>query len=103
MPAAVGPELARAGGPTMSPTLHSELPALPDVHDDKVALHLGEPGEELKDYARKILGETEETKTRSLQELKDIIYGATPVCLSVFLSDPRAPLNFFCFFQSAGR
>lgn len=67
MPAAASPELPRSGGP-------GPRPALPDVLDDKVGLRLDEPGEEIRDYARKVLGETEEKKTQSLQELKDMIY-----------------------------
>ncbi|XP_034231180.1 alpha-tocopherol transfer protein [Thrips palmi] len=65
MPAAASPELPRT---------EALRPALPDVLDDKVGLRLDEPDEKLKDYARKVLGETEEAKTRTLQELKDTIY-----------------------------
>ena len=43
--------------------------------DGKPVLDLSEPSQEVMDYARNVLGETEQTKTRTLQELKDLIYG----------------------------
>ncbi|KAK3910664.1 Alpha-tocopherol transfer protein-like [Frankliniella fusca] len=61
MPSAASPELSRA-----------ERPAV--VADDHASMDLSEPSDEEMEIARKVLGETEDTKTRTLQELKDIIY-----------------------------
>ncbi|XP_012267007.2 alpha-tocopherol transfer protein [Athalia rosae] len=42
--------------------------------DEEVDLDLGEPSEEVMEYARRELGETEEAKCQSIQELRDLIY-----------------------------
>ncbi|XP_076243158.1 alpha-tocopherol transfer protein [Calliopsis andreniformis] len=42
--------------------------------DEEVTLYLGEPSPEVMEYARKELGETEEVKCQTLQELRDMIY-----------------------------
>lgn len=68
MPSAASPEPARSVKPL------ADRPALPDVSDDKPSIDLEET-EELREYARRVLGETEDVKTRTLQELKDAIYG----------------------------
>lgn len=47
-----------------------------DQADDEVTLlDLGEPSPEVTEYAKRELGETEEGKCRTLQELRDMIYG----------------------------
>lgn len=43
--------------------------------DEEVNLDLGEPSPEVAEYARRELGETEEVKCQTLQELRDMIYG----------------------------
>ncbi|XP_033334935.2 alpha-tocopherol transfer protein [Megalopta genalis] len=45
---------------------------LPD--DEEVCLDLGEPSPEVMEYARRELGETEEVKCQTIQELRDMIY-----------------------------
>lgn len=45
------------------------------LDDEEVCLDLGEPSQEVIDYARRELGETDDVKCRTLQELRDMIYG----------------------------
>lgn len=47
----------------------------PLVDDEEVCLDLGEPSQDVIDYARRELGETDDVKCRTLQELRDMIYG----------------------------
>lgn len=70
MPASASPERVRPEAPQ-----HPELPhgGMPAVSDLKPSLDLNET-DELRDYARRVLGETDEVRARTLQELKDIIY-----------------------------
>ncbi|XP_076764326.1 alpha-tocopherol transfer protein isoform X2 [Xylocopa sonorina] len=42
--------------------------------DEEVCLDLGEPSPEVMEYARRELGETDEVKCSTLQELRDMIY-----------------------------
>lgn len=44
-------------------------------NDEEVCLDLGEPSPEVMEYARRELGETDDVKCRTLQELRDMIYG----------------------------
>ncbi|XP_003691963.3 alpha-tocopherol transfer protein isoform X1 [Apis florea] len=44
------------------------------LDDEEVCLDLGEPSQEVIDYARRELGETDDVKCRTLQELRDMIY-----------------------------
>ncbi|KAG6798244.1 alpha-tocopherol transfer protein isoform X1 [Apis mellifera caucasica] len=46
----------------------------PLVDDEEVCLDLGEPSQDVIDYARRELGETDDVKCRTLQELRDMIY-----------------------------
>lgn len=47
-----------------------------DVDDDEeVNLDVGEPPEEVMEYAERVLGETDEVKCVTIQELRDMIYG----------------------------
>ncbi|XP_017766981.1 PREDICTED: alpha-tocopherol transfer protein-like isoform X2 [Eufriesea mexicana] len=54
------------------------MPELKDdqvqVNDEEVCLDLGEPSPEVMEYARRELGETDDVKCRTLQELRDMIY-----------------------------
>lgn len=43
-------------------------------NDEEVCLDLGEPSPEVMEYARRELGETDDVKCRTLQELRDMIY-----------------------------
>ncbi|XP_076671503.1 alpha-tocopherol transfer protein isoform X2 [Andrena cerasifolii] len=45
-----------------------------EVRDEEVTLDLGEPSAEVMDYARRELGETDEVKCQTIQELRDMIY-----------------------------
>ena len=72
MPPAPQTELSQ---PT-TPTTPEKSSGMKEVQvDGKPVLDLSEPSQEVMDYARNVLGETEQTKTRTLQELKDLIYG----------------------------
>lgn len=57
----------------------NEMPELKDdqaeFDDEEVCLNLGEPSPEVMEYARRELGETEEVKCQTLQELRDMVYG----------------------------
>lgn len=57
----------------------NRMPELKDdqdqANDEEVCLDLSEPSAEVMDYARRELGETEEVRCRTLQELRDMIYG----------------------------
>lgn len=44
-------------------------------NDEEISLDLCEPPPEVIEYARRELGETDEVKCQSLQELRDMIYG----------------------------
>lgn len=48
---------------------------IPPVPEILAQLDLGEPPQELLDWARKNLNEDPETRCQVLQELRDIIYG----------------------------
>ncbi|XP_043527057.1 alpha-tocopherol transfer protein-like isoform X1 [Frieseomelitta varia] len=59
----------------------NDLDGMPELKDDQiqlsdeeVSLDLGEPSPEVMEYARRELGETDDVKCRTLQELRDIIY-----------------------------
>lgn len=59
-----------------------DLNGMPEVNgdeaeasDEEVTLDLGEPSPEVMDYARRELGETDEVKCQTIQELRDMIYG----------------------------
>lgn len=56
-----------------------DMPELKDdqiqLSDEEVSLDLGEPSPEVMEYARRELGETDDVKCRTLQELRDTIYG----------------------------
>ncbi|XP_034175121.1 alpha-tocopherol transfer protein isoform X1 [Osmia lignaria lignaria] len=56
----------------------NKMPELKDdqdqANDEEVCLDLSEPSAEVMDYARRELGETEEVRCRTLQELRDMIY-----------------------------
>lgn len=56
----------------------NEMPELKDdqaeFDDEEVCLNLGEPSPEVMEYARRELGETEEVKCQTLQELRDMVY-----------------------------
>ncbi|KZC14220.1 PREDICTED: alpha-tocopherol transfer protein-like [Dufourea novaeangliae] len=45
-----------------------------EPQDDVVGLDLGEPSPEVMEYARRELGETEEVKCQTVNELRDMIY-----------------------------
>ncbi|XP_026670420.1 alpha-tocopherol transfer protein-like isoform X1 [Ceratina calcarata] len=56
-----------------------EMPELNDdvddeLDDEQVCLDLSEPSPEVMEYARRELGETEDVKCKSLEELRDMIY-----------------------------
>lgn len=56
----------------------ADMPELKDQElevDEQVSLDLSEPSPEVMEYARKELGETDEVKCQTLQELRDMIYG----------------------------
>ena len=61
----------------------NDLDGMPELKDDQiqlnsdeeVSLDLGEPSPEVIEYARRELGETDDVKCRTLQELRDMIYG----------------------------
>lgn len=62
------------------------------LDDEEVCLDLGEPSPEVIDYARRELGETDDVKCRTLQELRDMIYGnwgggSLPPSLSLFFGN----------------
>lgn len=40
-----------------------------------ISLDLGEPSPEVMEYARVVLGETDEVKCQTLQDLREMIYG----------------------------
>ena len=48
---------------------------LENFEDVEPELDLGEPPDELKEFARKHLGESPDTRPGLLQELRDVIYG----------------------------
>ena len=43
--------------------------------DEELSLDLDEPSPEVMEYARRELGETDEVKCQTLQELREMIYG----------------------------
>lgn len=43
--------------------------------EEELSLDLEEPSQEVMEYARRELGETEEVKCQTLQELREMIYG----------------------------
>ncbi|XP_017882024.1 alpha-tocopherol transfer protein-like isoform X2 [Ceratina calcarata] len=45
-----------------------------ELDDEQVCLDLSEPSPEVMEYARRELGETEDVKCKSLEELRDMIY-----------------------------
>ncbi|XP_076634456.1 alpha-tocopherol transfer protein isoform X1 [Colletes latitarsis] len=59
-----------------------DLNGMPELKDDEVqtddeeevSLNVGEPSPEVMEYARRELGETEEVKCQTIQELRDMIY-----------------------------
>lgn len=64
------------------------------LDDEEVCLDLGEPSPEVIDYARRELGETDDVKCRTLQELRDMIYGnwrgsLLSLSLSLLVNDKR--------------
>lgn len=56
-----------------------DMPELKDDHepkkDEQFTLDLSEPPPEVMEYARREVGETDEVKCQTLQELRDMIYG----------------------------
>lgn len=73
-----GEEQPRKNGRTDAKGV-SEMPELNDdvddeLDDEQVCLDLSEPSPDVMEYARRELGETEDVKCRTLQELRDMIY-----------------------------
>lgn len=52
-----------------------DLKSRESLDDEELTLDLEEPSPEVMEYARKELGETEEVKCQTLQELREMIYG----------------------------
>lgn len=46
-----------------------------NLEDVAAELDLGEPSDELKDFARRNLGESPDTRLNLVQELRNMIYG----------------------------
>ena len=54
---------------------YSKKDELENLEDVVPELDLGEPPDDLKEYARQHIGESPDTRSSLLQEFKDLIYG----------------------------